>query len=156
MQPHSKGITQTCASPSQKFISKSIRPRLSKKRNVVVVAIVVVVVVAILRYLGLCREASQKLVSWFRYVNYTNLRTCPLKLVANLLKFLQLEKCKRSAVPLVAVLASPLAKCSKVRKARDINLMTYVYLSYDIVHRRDFAKKHRIRYLFVHISQGRV
>ena len=31
--------------------------RLSKKGNVVVVVIVVVVVVAILRYLGLCREA---------------------------------------------------------------------------------------------------
>ena len=46
------------ASPSQKFVSKSIsiRPRLSKKGNVVVVVIVVVVVVAILRYLGLCRE----------------------------------------------------------------------------------------------------
>ena len=44
--------------PSQKFISKSIRPRLSKKGNVAVVVIVVVVVVAILRYLGLCREAS--------------------------------------------------------------------------------------------------
>ena len=47
-----------CASPSQKFISKSIRPRLSKKGNVVVVVIVVVVIVAILRYLGLCREAK--------------------------------------------------------------------------------------------------
>ena len=46
-----------CACPSQKFISKSIRPRLSKKGNVVVVVIVVVVVVAILRYLGPCREA---------------------------------------------------------------------------------------------------
>ena len=32
--------------------------RLSKKGNVVVVVIVVVVVAAILRYLGLCREAS--------------------------------------------------------------------------------------------------
>ena len=51
---------QTCASPSQKFISKSMRPRLSKKGNVVVVVIVVVVVVAILRYLGLCREARLK------------------------------------------------------------------------------------------------
>ena len=47
-----------CASPSQKFVSKSIRPRLSKKGNVVVV--VIVVVVAILRYLGLCREANSK------------------------------------------------------------------------------------------------
>ena len=47
-----------CASPSQKFVSKSIRPRLSKKGNVVVVVIVVVVVVAILRYLGLCRKAT--------------------------------------------------------------------------------------------------
>ena len=47
-----------CASPSQKFVSKSIRPRLSKKGNVVVVVIVVVVVVAILRCLGLCREAT--------------------------------------------------------------------------------------------------
>ena len=47
-----------CASPSQKFISKSIRPRLSKRGNVVVVVIVAVVVVAILRYLGLCREAN--------------------------------------------------------------------------------------------------
>ena len=57
MLPRSKGHTSTCASPSQKFTSKSIRPRLSKKGNVVVVVIVVVVVVAILRYLGLCREA---------------------------------------------------------------------------------------------------
>ena len=32
-----------CASPSQNFIAKSIRPRLSKKGNVVVVVIVVVV-----------------------------------------------------------------------------------------------------------------
>ena len=32
--------------------------RLSKKGNVAVVVIVVVVVVAILRYLGLCREAT--------------------------------------------------------------------------------------------------
>ena len=52
-----------CASPSQKFVSKSIRPRLSKKGNVVVVVVVVVivVVVAILRYLGLCREAKDRL-----------------------------------------------------------------------------------------------
>ena len=33
---------------------------MSKKGNVVVVVIVVVVVVAILRYLGLCREAKSK------------------------------------------------------------------------------------------------
>ena len=39
-------------SPSQKFISKSIRPRLSKKGNVVVVVIVVVVVVAIFAISG--------------------------------------------------------------------------------------------------------
>ena len=45
-------------SKSIKFISKSIRPRLSKKGNVVVVVIVVVVIVAILQYLGLCREAT--------------------------------------------------------------------------------------------------
>ena len=33
-----------CSSPSQNFISKSIRPRLSKIKNVVVVVIIVVVV----------------------------------------------------------------------------------------------------------------
>ena len=37
---------------------RNIIIRLSKKGNVVVVVIVVVVVVAILRYLGLCREAK--------------------------------------------------------------------------------------------------
>ena len=47
----------TCSYPSQNFISKSLRPRLSKDKNFVVI-VVIVMLLLLLRYLGLYRESS--------------------------------------------------------------------------------------------------
>ena len=52
-----QGITSSVYISVSKIYIKVHKAQIEQKRNVVVVAIVVVVVVAILRYLGLCREA---------------------------------------------------------------------------------------------------